>query len=668
MKRRAVEERKQQEAENKRMAEEERKRKEESETASEGLARTPVGFVGQTQRGPTHPILITNWSEYKQIFGTEIEPSISFLPLSIRGFFENGGGVTYILRVVSENAQKAKLKLETADEQQFLVIESLNPGAWGNNIFISVQAGARRGFRLTFRYYNPLHLNNTNVHEDTILNKVDPEIEEDYDNLDYDPNGQKYVLRETEKSELVALNWYAHHRDPARPLDLELQLSGGSDGSPINVTRYIDENNTEKLAYVDAIAILCIPDQVHPSFDEAEQMQILHAMINQCECLKDRIAILSIAASHDIVSNINKYRDSSILRDTRYAAIYYPWIRVYDPYTNSNILIPAVGHVAGIFVRNDMENGIHKAPIDQEVRGVISSKSNQSPLELDVTLEQQDIINRLGINTIRNLDKEGNNVRLVTGMTMSIADQWQDIGVSRFINFIGKSISMGLQWTKLVPNDEFVWSKVINLITEFMTKIWEEGALLGNNAEEAFFVKCDKSTMTQNDIDNGRLIILIGLSLINAQTVIITLELESLLFGLKGILHSIKNNIDQWYKDEDIVDEKERNDMKRERDNIKSQLHTIESQLELETPDSSVIQESLMKLGNRSPIYPEFQEFYLRFVQREYRLTVQSKDLIKGNTIRLLSKGTKRRYRSENLLSTPGIRRFFVYGSDISFW
>jgi phage tail sheath protein FI len=169
------------------------------------------------------------------------------------------------------------------------------------------------------------------------------------------------------------------------------------------------------------------------------------------------------------------------------------------------MLIPPAGHVAGIMARTDIERGVHKAPANEVVRSALD-------LEFPITKGMQDILNPRGVNCIRDFRADGRGIRLWGARTMSSDPMWKYVNVRRLFIFVEESIDQGTQWVVFEPNDFATWAAVTRTITNFLTTVWRSGALMGLTAGEAFFVKCDRTTMTQDDIDNGRLICYIGIA------------------------------------------------------------------------------------------------------------------------------------------------------------
>lgn len=226
------------------------------------------------------------------------------------------------------------------------------------------------------------------------------------------------------------------------------------------------------------------------------------ALVTHCEQLKDRFAILDPQDDLDI-EGIQAFREPF---DTRYAALYYPWLVVSDPSTNQFVEAPPSGHMAGIYARVDTERGVHKAPANVVIRGIRLTDG----IAQDVTKRQQDILNPKGINALRFFPGLGQ--RVWGARTLSSDQQWKYVNVRRLFLFLEESIDEGTQWVVFEPNDEALWALVRQTVSNFLTTVWRTGALAGTTADEAFFVTCDRSTMTDDDIANGRLICVIGVA------------------------------------------------------------------------------------------------------------------------------------------------------------
>jgi hypothetical protein len=250
---------------------------------------------------------------------------------------------------------------------------------------------------------------------------------------------------------------------------------------------------------VDDISIVCIPDErlsrVKDNNDPASGLT--EKLVNHCETvMKDRFAVLQSPQSPPGL-------DGHTLRESQYAAYYFPWVEVRNPATNMAEFVPPGGHIAGIYARSDAQRGVHKAPGNEPVRGV-------SRLQTNVSKAEQDVLNPKGVNCIRSVPDRG--IRVWGARTTSRNPNWKYVNVRRLFLYIEESLDEGTQWVVFEPNNEALWARVRQTISNFLTTVWRTGALMGSTADEAFYVRCDRTTMTQDDIDNGRLIVEIGVA------------------------------------------------------------------------------------------------------------------------------------------------------------
>jgi uncharacterized protein len=222
------------------------------------------------------------------------------------------------------------------------------------------------------------------------------------------------------------------------------------------------------------------------------------ALINHCETLRYRFAILDPPDGLGI-QDIQAFRSF----DTKFAALYYPWLEVRDPSVGANVNVAPSAHMAGIYAQTDNDRGVFKAPANVEISMI-------TKIAQDVNKREQDVLNPIGINVLRFFPLRGN--RVWGARTLSSESSWKYINVKRLFIYVEASIDVGTQWVVFEPNDEPLWARVRQTITDFLTTTWRSGALQGATAAEAFFVKCDRTTMTQDDIDNGRLICVIGIA------------------------------------------------------------------------------------------------------------------------------------------------------------
>lgn len=499
----------------------------------EGVGTSTAGFLGVTERGPEYPVLVTSWIDYQRWFGGFLPESVSYLPHAVRGFFDNGGQRLFIGRIAHDATSAlpgpppiaattgASFAQSTAGS---LTIRAVGRGTWGNNILWKIDA-ARSGFqgrfRLTLLYYRTLPDMQTFVDPLDSANagnpgRRDPDVVEVFDNLVHTPGSSNTVDTVVNSGSRLVRAWFtgppaqiptssygqlsttAVDGDPITPTDFEGHNQPIDPSSPRTVELFGRGRGLAALAEIDEIALLAIPDEVR-SATAASLSPITTNAINQCEKLKDRFTLVSVPGGQ---LNIQPIRPPT---PTSYAAYYYPWISVYDPLSQQNIRVPPTGHIAGIFARSDIERGVHKAPANEIVRGA-------TELEFPITREAQGILNPRGVNCIRDFRPDRRGIRLWGARTMSDDPMWKYVNVRRLFIYIEESIDEGTQWVVFEPNDYLLWDQVRRTIRNFLVRVWKSGALMGLTEEEAFFVKCDRTTMTQDDIDNGRLICLIGIA------------------------------------------------------------------------------------------------------------------------------------------------------------
>jgi phage tail sheath protein FI len=270
------------------------------------------------------------------------------------------------------------------------------------------------------------------------------------------------------------------------------------------------------LTTVDDISIVAAPGRISAGLQGA--------LISHCENLRYRFAVLDgPAPPADSIPDVQNQRQQY---DTKYAALYYPWVLIDDPYPANlqdihSVPIPPSGHVVGVYARTDIERGVHKAPANEVVRGITG-------LQRIINKGEQEILNPFpsNINVIRDFRPNNRGIRIWGGRVITSDPDWKYVNVRRLLIFIEKSIDIGLQWVVFEPNADPLWARVRRTISNFLTTVWRSGALEGTKPEEAYFVRCDRTTMTQADIDNGRLIVVIGVAPVKpAEFVIIRIGL-----------------------------------------------------------------------------------------------------------------------------------------------
>jgi phage tail sheath protein FI len=483
----------------------------------EGVSTSTAGFLGETLRGPEEPRLITGFEEFKRLYGGYLQTDVSNLPFAVDGFFKNGGQRCFITRIAAADSVST-----LGDIDGKVRLTALGPGIWGNRIAVKVEPASlqlvgvppnQQRFKLTVMYWDvdppapivdptdPLQITNPNRREPTLL--------EVYDNLSPDQASVDYFETVVSAgSSLVRAERIAADTPANLPLTVLSTLGvAGTAGSPVALADYqgralpalpngtVYKTGLLGFEQVDEIAIVVAPDYHEIATLDTE-------IITHCTQMRDRFAILHSNPATDTLATIANLRPP---QDTTFAAFYFPWIKVFNPLINQDSKIPPSGHIAGIYAKTDIERGVFKAPANEVVVGARS-------LEFQITKREQDILNPRGVNCIRVFPARG--IRVWGARTSSTNTLWKYINVRRYFLYVGESIDEGTQWVVFEPNDEKLWARVNQTITQFLTTEWRNGALMGTKASEAFFVKVDRTTMTQNDIDNGRLICIIGLAVV----------------------------------------------------------------------------------------------------------------------------------------------------------
>lgn len=491
----------------------------------EGVATSVAGFVGPTERGPEDIRYIASWSEFYQWFGGHLGVHKSYLSYAVQGFFDNGGNQCVVGRVVKGAANSitvstASLLLDAAASVEFL---ACGRGEWGNNILVRVTESSRANqqieeatnwVRVQVLYFlgsTPPDSTNVadpfNPNPQADVGKRQPEVVEDFDKLSLvksDSNFMAAVINARSKLVRVRIS-----ENPQAPTETQFRPLTGGVGSSWGVSDLEDysgdlgpnlESDSESLLVrgrgllgmeaVDEVALVMAPDHVRLS-------GLAEKLIASCTKCKDRLAILS--------TNRNTQTNVRLNIDSNFGAIYHPWIWVYDTVTQSDQLIPATGHIAGIIARTDMQQGVHKAPANAVVIGA-------DGLEKQISQADLGILNTKGVNCIRDFRASSRGIRLWGARTMSSDPEWRYISVRRLFLFIEKSIDRGIQWAVFELNHEATWARVRELIFKFLMTVWRNGGLIGRTADDAFFVKCDRTTMSEDDILNGRLVCQIGIS------------------------------------------------------------------------------------------------------------------------------------------------------------
>jgi len=278
----------------------------------------------------------------------------------------------------------------------------------------------------------------------------------------------------------------------------------------VDDTTYIGDDNDEPLKRtglqtfrnVKEISLVASPGRTGPAMQQA--------LIDHCELMLYRFAVLDgPRPPNDELTDVQTQRQQF---DTEYAALYHPWLLIPDPFpvnptATNDYPIPLAGHVLGVYARTDDDRGVYKAPANEVVLGILG-------LQRVLNKAEQEILNPFpsNINVIRDFRIDSRGIRIYGARVITSDPDWKYVNVRRLLIFIEASLDAGLQWVVFEPNAAPLWARVRRAITSFLTTVWRNGALEGTTPDEAFFVKCDATTMTQDDLDNGRLICLVGVA------------------------------------------------------------------------------------------------------------------------------------------------------------
>ena len=289
-----------------------------------------------------------------------------------------------------------------------------------------------------------------------------------------------------------------------------LDLGGGNDGQEPQATEFEGREGAttavctglKRFERIRDISIVAAPGASYagtPPGGPGLAEQVAALLISHCERMRYRIALLDGCNG----MTISQIREMRAKLDSKHGALYYPWVKVLDPATGQSIPLPPSGFVAGIYARTDEQRGVFKAPANEVVSLAVG-------FETVVDKAQQEVLNPEGINAFRFFEGRGN--RLWGARTISSDPEWKYVNIRRYFSYLERSIDQGTQWAVFEPNGEPLWGNVKRTVEDFLLNEWKAGALLGDKPEKAFFVRCDRSTMTQNDLDNGRLICLVGVA------------------------------------------------------------------------------------------------------------------------------------------------------------
>jgi phage tail sheath protein FI len=507
----------------------------------EGVGTAMAVFVGFTEKAETlreiegeiivedllnRPQLVTNWTQFTEKFGGFV-PGLK-LPLSVYGYFTNGGSRCYVVSV--RTFPKAEASLLNSAGKPGLVVRAKQAGFEGlkmrvrvGDLMLPASTGKKSGGKEGEEEEAAPDVPEGEANSFTVY--VEKETSSGgWRTLETLPGTRlDTALVEGEKQTVVAFKnnrlpkfvefVVAEDQTPAKlmPREQEQVLSINKNLlNPPVASEFRGDVSERKgvdgLEVLDDATMLCVPDLMTTMPGEKLDLEMVKSvqamMIAHCERMGDRVAILDTPPGMT-PQEVKKWRMDTAGFDSSYAAMYYPWIKVNDPATDMVIDFPPSGFMAGLWARNDNTRGVHKAPANEVVSSAVG-------LSYQVTKGEQDTLNPIGVNCIRAFP--GRGIRVWGGRTLSSDPAWRYINVRRLFNYVEKSIENGTQWVVFEPNNRKLWARVRRDVSAFMRTVWRDGALFGASPAEAFYVKVDDELNPPESRDLGRLIIEIGLA------------------------------------------------------------------------------------------------------------------------------------------------------------
>lgn len=427
----------------------------------EAVGTSTAAFLGESAKGPVNEaVFVSNWSSFTRVFGDFEDAPV--LAHAVYGFFANGGSRLFVCNVREAGAGGARDSAEGSGNIGGSGREKAAPQE-------SAQSGASSNANLGSKQGEPAA-------------KLEGTASSD--------SGTKSGA--TAKSELAAKS-----KAGAKEIGAPNPQSKSQEAKAAPAAAYIGhDGGPGKRSGVHVfnefpeISLVAAPGQSSPAVQEA--------LLSHCEQMKQRFAVLD--CPEDI--GPGGLPQLARARDSKHGATYFPWVQVADP-KKGTVWVPPSGHVAGLFARSDSERGVHKAPANEVLRGVLSLRHSLSRSE-------QDLLNPRGINCIRDMGDRG--IRVWGARTLSSDPAWRYVNVRRLLMMIEQSIEQGTQWVVFEPNDEGLWKRVCRNVSAFLLRVHTSGALAGSTPEEAFYVKCDAETNPQEVIDAGQMVCEVGVA------------------------------------------------------------------------------------------------------------------------------------------------------------
>jgi uncharacterized protein len=449
-----------------------------------GVSTSICAFVGWAAKGPTdRAVLCLSFTEFDRAFGG-LDPR-SYLGYAVSHFFANGGRQAYVIRLATTTAAAAEAKIDG------LEVIATGPGKWSEAYKISAEPRADDASRFKL----------------DVIETGSGAIVETFVNLSLDATDSRYVKSVLgEESQLISVT----KADVSKPVTKkEATLADGKDDTaPLQPgdtgfgTALMGDGSTTGVYLLNKVDLFNL--LVVPGYSDATNVPKLEAL-----CRARRALLIVDSPDGSTFTSMKNGPNSALTaNDGINAAMYYPWIKAGDPKQEGRVrMFPPSGAIAGVYARTDGSRGVWKAPAgtDASLNGAVGVVEVLSD-------DENGTVNPLALNCIRTFPVYGTIVwgaRTLRGNDQ-IGSEWKYVPVRRTALFIEESLFRGLKWVVFEPNDEPLWAQIRLNVGAFMNDLFRQGAFQGSSPKDAYFVKCDKDTTTQSDINRGIVNIVVG--------------------------------------------------------------------------------------------------------------------------------------------------------------
>ncbi len=532
-----------------------------------------IGFT-EAVRGDAEigkPMLITSWNQYLEYFAKSGSDGFvqfrdeearrdyyAYLPFAVYGWFLNGGARCWVVSIGTQLPKPARDTVQPRPDDVPLIVQTasrrnalqfiLKPQQLEEgSVTVEIEPGEPRNPEeapATTPLPTPATATTAESEEATepevtldpdapapipaefftLRIKRDGQTLQEYEHLTMDsrvhPSIGQYVIEALADSEYISVADASSRGLPIarRPRDGRYEVSP----PPVlptreNLTRYVqgdrdDRRGIQGLFEIDEITMIACPDLMLAYeaglIDEDQLHGLMELMVSLCENASpnppNRMIVLDPPPDRRKPQQVATWLTRDFNRRSMFAALYYPWIQVPNPANQGKpIFVPPCGHMMGVWSQTDETRGVYKAPANVTPRGVIG-------LAYDSNFREQELLNPIGINCIRTFPNRGIKIWGARTLVEPEKTEWRYISVRRLMSYIEKSIELGTQWVVFEPNDQDLWARVRRTVSNFLERIWREGALFGATPDQAFYVKCDETLNTPDTMILGRLYVEVG--------------------------------------------------------------------------------------------------------------------------------------------------------------